>query len=227
MEAAVVVEAVDLSRTYQIGQTQVKALCNVNFQAHSGEFVSIKGRSGSGKTTLLNILGGLDRPDSGRVFLYGKEITNLEESEMVEMRRHHISFVFQSFGLLPQYSAYEMVEFSLRLAGMPRKERRDRALECLEMVGLEERAHHRPDEMSGGQQQRLCIARAIATHPALILADEPTGELDSHTGREILSLLSQICALQETTLVVATHDPKVHEYATTSYELSDGQLKPI
>ncbi len=215
-----VVEATDLTRTYRIGDTEVTALAGVSLRVDTGEFVAIKGRSGSGKTTLLNIIDGLNRPDAGLVRLQGRDIAGLGEPEMVELRRRQVGFVFQSFGLLPFYSAYETVDFQLRLSGLPRGERHERALEC-----LGERLHHRPDEMSGGQQQRLCIARAIASRPALILADEPTGELDSHTGREILSLFRQIIALENTALVVATHDPMVLEFADKVYELSDGLRK--
>jgi ABC-type lipoprotein export system ATPase subunit len=219
------VDATDLTRVYRLGGTEVHALCGVSLRAEAGEFVAVKGRSGSGKTTLLNIIGGLDKPDAGTVLLQGRDICCLSEGEMVELRRRQVGFVFQSFGLLPHYSAYETVDLALRLAGAPRKERHERTLEVLNLVGLGERINHRPDELSGGQQQRVCIARAIATRPALILADEPTGELDSHTGHDILSLLRQIAALEETALIVATHDPKVDEYATTVYRLSDGRLE--
>jgi putative ABC transport system ATP-binding protein len=224
MEAPPIVDARGVTRTYQIGDTLVPALKSVDLAAHSGEFISIKGRSGSGKTTLLNLIGGLDKPDEGVVFINGRDISQLSEAEMVELRRREISYIFQSFGLLPNYSAYETVEFTLRMAGYGRTERHERALECLTLVGLDERLHHRPDEMSGGQQQRLCIARAIASHPSLILADEPTGELDSHTGQEILSLLRQLAALEDTAIIVATHDPIILKYATSNYELSDGSL---
>jgi ABC-type lipoprotein export system ATPase subunit len=220
-----VVETINLTRTYKIGETEVTALREVNLKVSAGEFVSIKGRSGSGKTTLLNLIGGLDRPDGGTVLLQGRDISNLGEAEMVDLRRRTVSFVFQSFGLLPNYSAYEIVDFALRLNGMPRKLRHARTLECLKLVGLDERQDHRPDEMSGGQQQRLCIARAISIRPSLILADEPTGELDSRTGREILTLLRTIASLEQTAILVATHDPKVQDYTSTTYMLSDGNLQ--
>jgi ABC-type lipoprotein export system ATPase subunit len=200
------------------------ALAGVDLRVRAGEFVAIRGRSGSGKTTLLNIIGGLDRPDSGTVLLAGRDVAGLSERDLISLRRHQVGFVFQSFGLLPQFSAYENVELILRLAGVPRAQRRARAVECLTMVGLEQRLDHRPYELSGGQQQRLCIARAIANQPVLILADEPTGELDSRTGREILSLFRQIVALENNALVVATHDPVIYDFATAVYELDDGQL---
>jgi ABC-type lipoprotein export system ATPase subunit len=224
MESPLIVETRDLSRTYQIGETRLPALHKVNLKVYAGEFVSIKGRSGSGKTTLLNLIGGLDHPDAGAIFLQGRDISNLSEDEMVELRRRTISFVFQSFGLLPSYSAYEIVDFALRLNGLPRKERHARTLESLKLVGLGERLQHRPDELSGGQQQRLCIARAISIRPVLILADEPTGELDSKTGREVLTLLRELAALEQTAIIIATHDPKVQEYVQFQYQINDGQL---
>jgi len=220
----VVVRAVGITRVYRLGRSEVTALSGVSLCIRGGEFVAIRGRSGSGKTTLLNVIGGLDQPDSGTVLLGERDIAHMTERELIALRRHQVGFVFQSFGLLPQFSAYENVDLILRLAGVPRAERRERAVECLAMVGLKERLDHRPYELSGGQQQRLCIARAIANHPILILADEPTGELDSRTGREILSLFRQIVALENTALVVATHDPVIYEFATAVYELQDGQL---
>jgi putative ABC transport system ATP-binding protein len=221
---SVIVEAAGITRVYRRGRSEVMALAGVDLRVRAGEFVAIRGRSGSGKTTLLNIIGGLDRPDSGTVLLAGRDVAGLSERDLISLRRHQVGFVFQSFGLLPQFSAYENVELILRLAGVPRTQRRARAVECLTMVGLEQRLDHRPYELSGGQQQRLCIARAIANQPVLILADEPTGELDSRTGREILSLFRQIVALENSALVVATHDPVIYDFATAVYELDDGQL---
>ncbi len=220
----VVVEAMEIARVYRLGRTSVRALDGVSLRARVGEFIAIRGRSGSGKTTLLNIIGGLDQPDSGTVLVDGRDIAHLSERELNAMRRHQVGFVFQSFGLLPQFSAYESVDLALRMAGVPRSRRHERTVECLAMVGLGERMQHRPYELSGGQQQRLCIARAIANHPLLILADEPTGELDSRTGQEILSLFRQIVAVEKTALIVATHDPVVYDYASAIYELDDGQL---
>jgi ABC-type lipoprotein export system ATPase subunit len=219
-----VVEATGITRVYRLGRNEVRALDGVSLRVRLGEFIAIRGRSGSGKTTLLNVIGGLDQPDSGTVLVDGRDIAHLSEQELNAMRRHQVGFVFQSFGLLPQFSAYESVDLALRMAGVSRSQRHERTVECLAMVGLEQRMHHRAYELSGGQQQRLCIARAIANHPVLILADEPTGELDSRTGREILSLFRQIVALEKTALIVATHDPVVDDYATAIYELHDGQL---
>lgn len=227
MQHPIIVQATDLHRTYRLGDSEVHALRGVSLTVRAGEFVAIKGRSGSGKTTLLNILGGLDAPDAGAVEIEGAAISQLDEAALVALRRQRVGFVFQSFGLLPQFSAYETVEFALRVAGVARGERRTRTQECLHRVGLDDRLDNRPDELSGGQQQRLCIARAIAAHPALILADEPTGELDSHTGREILALFRNILHTEQTTLVVTTHDAKVFEYADTAYELRDGLLQSV
>jgi putative ABC transport system ATP-binding protein len=212
----------NLHRTYKLGDVQ--ALRGIDLGVYAGEFVTVKGPSGSGKTTLLNIIGGLDPNFQGNVKIDGQDITQLSDKEMVELRRNKVGFVFQSFGLLPHFSAIETVDFALRLAGIPRIERQERGLDCLTRVGLYDRIHHRPDEMSGGQQQRLCIARAIAIKPMLILADEPTGELDGRTGREILSLFRQIVVLENIALIIATHDRLVHEFATKVYNLSDGQL---
>lgn len=220
----VVVAATGIARVYRLGRNEVRALDGVSLRVRSGEFIAIRGRSGSGKTTLLNIIGGLDQPDSGAVLVGGQDVARLSERELNAMRRRQVGFVFQSFGLLPQFSAYESVDLALRMAGVPRSRRHTRAVECLTLVGLGKRLRHRAYELSGGQPQRLCIARAIANHPQLILTDEPTGELDSRTGREILSLFRQIVALEETALIVATHDPVVYDYATAVYELNDVQL---
>jgi putative ABC transport system ATP-binding protein len=217
-----IVVAKDLHRTYQLGG--IHALRGINLEVRIGEFVAIKGRSGSGKTTLLNIIGGLDRNYSGIVVIDTAPLDEISEEERIALRRTKIGFVFQSFGLLPHFSCLETIDFALRLTGHPRQERRKHAVAFLSQVGLENRLHHRPDELSGGQQQRLCIARAIAIQPALILADEPTGELDSHTGREIFSLFRQIVALGNMGLIIATHDPVIDEYATSIYELEDGEL---
>jgi putative ABC transport system ATP-binding protein len=187
--------------------------------------VAIRGRSGSGKTTLLNCLGGLDRPNSGQVWFLGREITRLPERELVRLRRVEIGFVFQSHALLMTYSARENVDVMLRLAGVGRKERRERTEEVLTLVGLVQFMEHRPFELSGGQQQRVTIARAIATKPALILADEPTGELDTATGRQIYELFHHISEREGTTVLVATHDLAIDVYADQVYLLEDGLVR--
>ena len=219
-----VVETEDLWRVYKTGAHQVPALRGVNLQIKAGRFVAVKGRSGSGKTTLLNCIGGLDHPTSGLVRVFGQEISTLSERQLTQWRREQVGFIFQSFGLLPTLSAYENVELMLRIAGVPGKERRERALHCLGLVGLSKWAQHRPFEMSGGQQQRVGIARALANNPDLILADEPTGELDSTTAQEILGLFQRIVKEEHVTLVIASHDALVDEYVDEALQLKDGQI---
>jgi ABC-type lipoprotein export system ATPase subunit len=213
-----------LTRTYKVGEREIHALRGIDLAIGRGQFVSMRGRSGSGKTTLLNIIGGLDRPTAGCVWLDDRDVSGLSDREWVRLRRQQIGFVFQSFSLMTAYSALENVDLMLRLAGVGRKERAERSAEVLELVGLTKWADHRPYEMSGGQQQRVAIARAIATRPSLILADEPTGELDTATGRQILTLLRQIVASQGTTLLIATHDLAVDSFADRVFELEDGQV---
>jgi putative ABC transport system ATP-binding protein len=218
------VETHDLWRIYKTGAQEVPALRGISFEVESGRFVAIKGRSGSGKTTLLNCIGGLDHPTSGSVHVFGRDISTLGERELTHWRRNRVGFIFQSFGLLPTLSAYENVELMLRIAGVPGKERRNRAFYCLDLVGLGKWIHHRPFEMSGGQQQRVAIARSVANNPQLILADEPTGELDSSTAREILSLFRRIVAEERVTLVMVSHDALVDEYVDHILQLKDGQI---
>ena len=182
----------------------------------------ITGRSGSGKTTLLNLLAGLDLPTSGTVHIQGQDLSKLSEQQLTQLRRHTIGFIFQSFGLLPMLSAYENIELPLRIAKWGRVERQRRTEECLELVDLGGRASHRPYELSGGEQQRVAIARALAHHPSLILADEPTGELDSATGAAIYALLKDIVKKEKVAMVVVTHDVALVEDATMTRELSDG-----
>ena len=211
-------------RVYRAGAQEVPALRGVNLEVESGRFVAVKGRSGSGKTTLLNCLGGLDHPTSGSVHIFGRDISTLSDRELTHWRRNRVGFIFQSFGLLPTLSAYENVELMLRIAGVSAKERRERANYCLDLVGLSKWIHHRPFEMSGGQQQRVAIARSVANSPQLILADEPTGELDSTTAREILGLFRRIVEEEHVTFVMVSHDALVNEYVDYSLQLKDGQI---
>ena len=220
----IAIETEDLWRVYKVGQQEVPALRGVNLRIESGQFVAMKGRSGSGKTTLLNCIGGLDHPTSGAVYVYGRDLAKLNEEQLTQWRRESVGFVFQSFGLLPTLSAYENVELMLRIAGVHSRERRERALYCLGLVGLRQWASHRPYEMSGGQQQRVGIARALANRPQLILADEPTGELDSTTARETFALFRRIVEEEHMTLLMASHDALVDEYADEVYQLKDGQV---
>ncbi|MFZ6027054.1 MAG: ABC transporter ATP-binding protein [Chloroflexota bacterium] len=211
-------------RTYHTDGQEVPALRGVSFELPRGVLAALKGRSGSGKTTLLNLLGGLDRPTSGEIFFEAQSLTKLNESQLTHLRRHRIGFIFQSFALLPTYSAFENVEFMLRLSGLRMRERAERTRRYLHVVGLAKWINHRPDEMSGGQQQRLAIARALVTQPTLILADEPTGELDTVTTRQILSLFKHVIAREGVTILTTTHDPIVDEYADIIYTLQDGKL---
>ena len=214
------------SRVYQVGATHLTALHDLNLEVPKGVLGALKGRSGSGKTTLLNLIGGLDRPTTGEVFLFGKPLSQHSTDELVRIRQQRIGFVFQSFAIMPNFSALENVELMLRIAGV-RRDRRQRALRCLDIVGLSLWAQHRPWEMSGGQQQRVAIARALSTRPDLILADEPTGELDSATGRQIFALFRYIVIHEGITVLMATHDPMIEEYAHIVYELGDGQVKAV
>ena len=219
-----ILAAQELVRTFGAGQREVTALNNVDLDIFPGELLAIIGRSGSGKTTLLNILGGLDQPTSGTVLYQGRPVYSMSESELTELRRHEISFVFQSFGLLLILSAYENVELPLRINGVSRGERQLRVQEALETVGLGARAKHRPYELSGGEQQRVAVARALAVKPSVILADEPTGELDSATAMEIIRVLREIAHGQGITVVVATHDLTLAGMSDRIKEMVDGAL---
>ena len=219
-----IVVATALGRDYPSGDGVVHALRSVDLTVNAGELLAVRGRSGSGKTTLLNLLGGLDRPTSGSVTLDGQDVASMAERELVEFRRRTVAFVFQAFGLLPILSAAENVEVPLRLVRTDGAERDRRVEYLLDLVGLAERMHHRPHELSGGEQQRVAIARALANQPTVLLADEPTGQLDSETGRTIMQLLRSIVRAEGITAVVATHDPTILALADTVAELRDGEL---
>jgi ABC-type lipoprotein export system ATPase subunit len=218
------IETHDLWRVYKTGSQEVAALRGVSLHLPPRSFVALKGRSGSGKTTLLNCLGGLDRPSKGTVAIFGRDISALSEREMTRWRREQVGFIFQSFGLLPTLSAYENVELILRIAGVRAHDRHLRAVDCLKLVGLGKWIHHRPYELSGGQQQRLAIARALANRPRLILADEPTGELDSGTATEILGFFREIVNQEGVTLLVASHDMLVDKFVDKILRMSDGEI---
>jgi putative ABC transport system ATP-binding protein len=218
------IETHDLWRIYKTGTQEVTALHDVNLHLPPSSFVALKGRSGSGKTTLLNCLGGLDRPTRGSVVIFGQDVSTLNDNEMTRWRREQVGFIFQSFGLLPTLSAYENVELILRIAGAPNRTRHNRAIECLKLVGLGKWIHHRPYELSGGQQQRLAIARALANRPKLILADEPTGELDSGTATEILGFFRQIVNQEGLTMLVASHDALIDKFVDKILRMSDGAI---
>jgi len=218
-----IVEARELTKVYGRGENRVEALTGININVEPGEWIAIMGPSGSGKSTLMNLIGLLDRPTSGSYRLDGRDVSRLRGSELARARRDLLGFVFQSYNLLPRESALENVELPMVYAGVGRKERRKRALGVLETVGLAERAHHRPPELSGGQMQRVAIARALINRPALLLADEPTGNLDTASGAEILDLFEELNA-SGVTVVVVTHDAEVAARTQRVVELRDGRI---
>ncbi|GAB3802301.1 ABC transporter ATP-binding protein [Micromonospora zhanjiangensis] len=221
-EELVRVEAV--SRVFGTGERAVPAVREVSFTARRGELVAVRGRSGAGKTTLLNLVGGLDRPTSGRVTVAGHDVTAADERELLDLRRGTIAFIFQTFGLVPILSAAENVGVPLRLARVPAAEREERVAVLLELVGLGGQAAQRPYELSGGQQQRVAVARALANEPQLLIADEPTGQLDSQTGRSIMDLIRAVVHARQMTALVATHDPALIDLADRTITLRDGHL---
>jgi len=222
-----IVRTVDVKRVYRVGASEVHALRGISMEVDPGQFVAVMGRSGSGKTTLLNCIGGLDRPTSGEVYVKGQKISDLSDSRLTRLRRQNIGFVFQSYALMPTFTAYENVELPLRIIGLGRRERVRRTRECLELVGLTRWAKHRSPELSGGQQQRVAIARALAIRPEIILADEPTGELDSATGWQILEIFARVADEEGVTVIMVSHDPTVEQFAARIYSLSDGQIEDI
>ncbi len=221
------IETVDLKRIYRLGSQEVHALRGINLKIPVGQYVALKGRSGSGKTTLLNCIGGLDQPSIGSVRILGEEIAGWNEGKLTTWRRKNVGFIFQSLGLLPVLSAFENVELKLRLNGVGTKERNKRTDEVLELVGLSKWSDHRPYELSGGQQQRVAIARALANQPQIIIADEPTGDLDSKTGREVLGLFRRLVRERNITMLMATHDGLAEEYVDIVYHLQDGQVSNV
>ncbi len=219
-----IVRVDNITRSYLVGSQEICALRGVDLTVHTGRFAALSGRSGSGKTTLLNCIGCLDRPTTGEIWLEGKNLARISEQKRVKLRREQIGFVFQSHALLPNYSAAENIDLKLRLAGLSRVERQRRVKDVLQMVGLLKWADHRPYELSGGQQQRLAIARALSARPALVLADEPTGELDTNTGQQILELFRWVVDYEQATILIATHDLTVDLYADDVYRLRDGKI---
>ena len=219
-----VIAAQGVSRVFGSGATAVTALSSIDLSVEQGDFLVVTGRSGSGKTTLLNLLSGLDRPSTGTVWFHGNDLAGLRESELVEMRRHRIGFIFQSFGLMPLLSAQENVELPLHIGGVSWRDRRQRATEALAAVGLGSRARHRPYELSGGEQQRVSIARALVTKPDVVFADEPTGELDTATARSIADTLGEVASSRRATVIVATHDLELAPTAQRRLDLVDGEI---
>lgn len=222
--ATTLLQASNLSRTYTTGPTQVEAVKHLDLDVDRGSFVVVRGRSGSGKTTLLNMLGGLDRPTTGTVLVDGEDVTEMDETTLSSTRKNKVGFIFQAFGLIPILTAAENVEVPLRLVRVPAGARRARSRELLDLVGLADRAGHRPHELSGGEQQRVAIARALANEPMLLLADEPTGQLDSRTGKTIIDLISALVHSQDLAAIVATHDPAPLAIADRVMEISDGEV---
>jgi len=218
------IHVVNVSRTFHVGSQEVRALRGINLDIYQGQLVAIRGPSGSGKTTLVNIMGGLDRPTSGQVFYKGHNLGKLSDQALTDLRRREIGFVFQSFALIEVLTAYENVELPLRMVKMSASERSRRVRECLEWVDLGKRTQHRAYELSGGEQQRVGIARALVNQPSLILADEPTAELNQETAQRVMELFRRIVREQNRTVCVVTHDPMVSEYADVTFEIVDGLL---
>ncbi len=216
----------DLTKIYKMGVVEVKALCGVSFTIQRGEIVSIMGPSGSGKSTLMNLLGCLDRPTNGEYILDGEHVSELNDDQLASIRNRKVGFVFQNFNLLTRISALANVELPLRYSGV-NHDRTQRAREALESVGLGDRMKHRPTELSGGQQQRVAIARALVNNPAILMADEPTGNLDSKSGKEIMDLILHLNRERGTTIIIVTHDPKIAAQTGRTIRLRDGELEEM
>jgi putative ABC transport system ATP-binding protein len=218
------IEIKNLQKQYGAGQVGVHALRDVNLKFGKGEFVAVLGASGSGKTTLLNLIGALDKPTQGHIYIEGKDLAALNEKGLVQLRRQKIGFIFQFYNLMPVLTAFENIELPMVISGVPKKEAQERAKTLLAAVGLQDRANHRPDELSGGQQQRVAVARALANKPAIVLADEPTGDLDSATGEQVMRLLLKLSKEQGTTVLAATHDVSILKVADRALRMKDGQV---
>jgi putative ABC transport system ATP-binding protein len=224
VENSLIIDARDLTKVYQMGEVEVRALRGASLQVGRGELVSIMGPSGSGKSTLMNILGCLDQPTSGEYFLEGREIDQLDDNQLAEIRGKKIGFVFQTFNLLARTTALSNVELPLVYSGLGGRLRRERAVAALDAVGLGDRLHHRPNELSGGQQQRVAIARALINQPSIILADEPTGNLDSKSGAEIMAIFQRLNEEQGITIIFVTHEPEIAQHTHRIVRLSDGHI---
>lgn len=226
-ETDVAYRLTDLSRTYGDGNGKVHALRNASFAIGTGDYVAIVGPSGSGKSTLLQLLGGLDRPSSGRIEFFGTEMTAMNERQLTRLRQRSIGFIFQQFNLIPTLTAHQNVEAALAAAKVSGREAVTRARALLSSVGLEDRGRHLPGKLSGGEQQRVAIARALANEPPVLLADEPTGNLDTETGREVISLLRSLAVQRDQTVIVVTHDPRIAVGAPRLLEMNDGNLSEV
>jgi len=214
----------NVTRIFKIGKVETRALNNVSLSIENGEFTALVGPSGSGKTTLLQLIGCLDQPTSGRVFVNGKDVSQLNRNQRADMRRGTIGFIFQFFALIPTLTAYENVEMPLLLNGRGASERRERVMQLLEAVDLADRAHHRPDQLSGGEQQRVAIARALSSKPTMILADEPTANLDTTNGQQVMEIMTRLNQETGVTFIFATHDPRVIKYARRVITMRDGAI---
>ncbi|MFM9331856.1 ABC transporter ATP-binding protein [Paenibacillus mesotrionivorans] len=212
-------------RSFDVGSNKLQVLKGIDMTLRANSLIMLRGRSGSGKTTLLNLMGGLDQPDEGEILFQGKPFHTLNDENRTEARRKEIGFIFQSYALLPLLSAYENVELSLRMAGIPRSGWKTRVEHCLDLVGLAKRMHHRPFELSGGEQQRVAIAKSIAHRPVLLLADEPTAELDSQMGAQIMAVFREIIRQEQVTICMTTHDPTIMEVADHVYQMVDGRIQ--
>jgi putative ABC transport system ATP-binding protein len=219
-----VAKLTDVTRIYKIGEVETRALNGITMTIESGEFTSLVGPSGSGKTTLLQLIGCLDQPTSGQVVINGKETTGLSRNQRADLRKGTIGFVFQFFALIPTLTAYENVEMPLLLNGKTPAQRKQRVMELLEAVDMTSHSHHRPDQLSGGQQQRVAVARALSTNPTMILADEPTANLDTENGEQVMGIMQKLNQETGTTFVFATHDPRVIKYARRVVTLQDGKI---
>lgn len=227
MAGKTVIRVKDLYKVYRVGDSKVKALNGVDFTIQKGEFCSIVGTSGSGKSTLLNMLAGLEKPTKGQIVIAGEHIEKKSENQLVKFRREHIGFIFQSFNLMPALSAVENVALPLTFQGMDKAKRLEKASQVLDLVGLSKHKNHKPTQMSGGQQQRVGIARALVVNPQIIFADEPTGNLDSHTSAEVMELIRTIIHEQNQTLVMVTHDDHLAGFADRIFRISDGKIVSI
>jgi putative ABC transport system ATP-binding protein len=225
--ANTVVEIRGLSKTFKRDEFSVLALEDIDLDVVEGEFLALMGPSGSGKTTLLNIIAGIDRPTGGTIRVLNEDISQMNEDRLAQWRNVHVGFVFQTFNLIPVLTAYENVELPLLLTSLSSQQREEHVLAALKLVGLEDRIHHYPRQLSGGQEQRVAIARAIVTDPTLLVADEPTGDLDAHSAEEVLSILSRLNADFKKTVVMVTHDPRAARHAHVTRQLEKGQLLPL
>lgn len=222
-----IIQTKSVQKHYRVGEGIIRAVDGIDLEVQKGEFITISGRSGSGKSTLLSLLAGLESPTEGEVILLGEHMEQMDERQRSRFRREHIGFVFQSYNLLPQYCAWENVALPLEIRGVPINERKERAMEVLDLVGLRSHAQHRPTELSGGQQQRIGIARAIITRPEIVFADEPTGNLDTKTGKEIMELLERIFREWKTTFLLVSHDEEMSRYTDREVRLRDGKIEQI